>query len=262
MQWQGTHGIADNVGVIRDELTHLSNRLHRPPEPPHLDRSVRESTPIPIKQAPMPAAVAPRPGSLTPPLFRHASVGSAMSREALLSSHHSDDILLMTPEWPLPHTIHPLRLLNDLLQGIKNKMDKFSTGQKDTPSMVLYPGPFPPPPITEFPLVQPSVAPLRTQIIEMGISHRPGPCCEFRSPECRCSPSPTRGEIAVALLRRLMHKFTISLLSLDMIANVDVATLGHLTMLQARCCHIAITIPITSFTTCCILHHLGNPSVT
>jgi hypothetical protein len=152
MRGQETHEIADNVRAIRDELYDLSDHLLRPPEPPHLDRSVGKSTPIPIEPPP----VALRPGSLTPPPFRAHSPSSSigMSRESFLSSHHSDDFL-MPPEWsspPLPlavedvspstpppgsrtpipptpsstSTARPSRSLTDLLQGIKAEVDRLA----------------------------------------------------------------------------------------------------------------------------------------
>jgi hypothetical protein len=43
MRGQEMHEIADNVRAIRGKLYNLSDHLHRPPESPHLDRSVGTS---------------------------------------------------------------------------------------------------------------------------------------------------------------------------------------------------------------------------
>ena len=92
---QETHEIADTVRAIRDELYDLSDHSRRPSEP-HLDRSVGESTAIPVQQP----VVAPRPILLTPPPFRVPSPGSLMRSDSFLSLRHSDDDILMPPgDW-------------------------------------------------------------------------------------------------------------------------------------------------------------------
>ena len=169
---QETHEIADTVRAIRDELYDLSDHIRRPSEP-HLDRSVGESTAIPVQQP----VVAPRPIFLTPPPFRVPSPGSLMRSDSFLSSHHSDDDILMPPDdWtpdrysslatpppelftppsPSPSstsTARPSRSLADIheiLEGIKGEVDKLGGGQKDTNDILgNIRGRIPPPPDPE-----------------------------------------------------------------------------------------------------------------
>jgi hypothetical protein len=163
---QETHEIADTVRAIRDELYDLSDHLRRPDEP-HLDRSVGESTAIPVQQP----VVAPRPILLTPPPFRVPSPGSLMRSDSFLSSHHSDDDIWIsdhdspsptpppesfTPPSPSPSstsTARPSRSLADIreiLEGIKDEVDKLGGGQKDTNDILGdIRGRIPPPPDPE-----------------------------------------------------------------------------------------------------------------
>ena len=163
---QETHEIMDTVRAIRDELYDLSDHL-RWSSKPHLDRSVGESTVIPVQQP----VVAPRPILLMP------SLGSLMRSDSFLSSHHSDNDILMPPDdWtpdcylslatpppesftppsPSPSstsTARPLRSLADIreiLEGIKDEVDKLGGGQKDTNDILGdIRGRIPPPPDPE-----------------------------------------------------------------------------------------------------------------